>query len=1018
LISGTVAAGDAANGPYTVTVTATDTQGYSSAQQFLWNANPSNLDPVVTNPGSQINTQGDVLSLQVQATDPAGNGLTYSATGLPPGLTIDADSGLISGVLSSNSASGSPYNVTVTATDGSYSGSAAFTWSVTNQAVTVMNPGTQSGTGGSPVSLQINASDPAQLPLTYAAVGLPEGATINASSGLISGTLDSSAGGAYAVTVMASDSQGNSGSVSFTWNVTYLNQAPTLDNPGDQLDHAGDVVSLQLSGYDVDGDTVTYSATGLPSGLSLDQTTGIISGTLPASAGASTPYSVTVTASDGTLTASQTFNWFVTGAPVTLTSPGDQTNSEGDVVSLQLSANGSGLTYRASGLPSGLSLNTSTGLISGTVASGDAANGPYTATVTATDTQGHSSAQQFTWNVNVPANSLTLTNPGHQSNAESDNVSLQVQASDPDGDTLEYAASGLPIGLLIDPTTGLISGTVDYSAAEISGGQYHVIVTVDDGNGQTISQSFVWTIADAPQAPWLQYPEFQDSQTNTSASLQLVGGSPDGKALSYSATGLPAGLSVNPTTGIISGTITAAPGSYTVTATVTDTSNLTASQTFTWQVTSGSAPQVLLSFDGEPVGDDYLAGVDPATPIPVLVTLVGATPGSHTISLSIPSGKSAVSQSTFQLADGGSETIELTPEEESQAFDDVLLVAYVDGKEAADAEGTNPKVTIAGKVKGGDIRNTDTPGEMKDNRIPPMDPSAETPWPITQVAVTITPTLKDAKVVQFRVIGNSDANGAAALVNIYDKVAVVGVYLQQSKDLRVVGKAQTTPSMTDGKPDGKGSNAGKLIIVAYPGTKDGDTDTKTELASSAGFSVAAIPTNYVVKYEDTKVMKKENIGIRVKDAWRSDNQATQKDSVPALDQVQISEVLSNPVTQTGIFKDEPFNFKTSDYLDATKFSVDEHSVSQKLVVAPGGTLVVEQLSKFKDMRTGAVDVPVPFSGYEITYRVYQEKGKWMLEVTKKGKSVTIKDPKTGTTLTSEAGFTIPEKEIKQLGGNG
>jgi hypothetical protein len=54
----------------------------------------------------------------------------------------------------------------------------------------------------------------------------------------------------------------------------------------------------------------------------------------------------------GTLTASQTFNWFVTAGVVTLTNPGAQTNNEGDTVSLQLSAtdsNNSPLTYQAIG---------------------------------------------------------------------------------------------------------------------------------------------------------------------------------------------------------------------------------------------------------------------------------------------------------------------------------------------------------------------------------------------------------------------------------------------------------------------------------------------------------------------------------------------------------------------------------------------------------------------------------------------------------------------------------------------
>jgi len=529
LISGTVSTGDAANGPYTVTVSASDSAGDSAAQQFTWNVNVSNpnLNPVVTNPGLQINAQGDVLSLQISATDPAGNGLTYGASGLPQGLSMNQTSGLISGVLSNTSATGSPYTVTVSAADGSNSGSATFTWQVTNGNVLVSNPGTQLSTAGSSPSLQISASDSAQLPLTYGAAGLPPGLSINTSTGLISGMMDPSAGGSYQVAVSASDSNGNSGSAAFTWKVTYLNQAPTLANPGDQVNHAGDAVSLSLSGSDVDGDTVTYSAAGLPPGLSVDGTTGIISGTLAATAGSATPYSVTVTASDGSLSASQTFEWLVSKDVVTLTNPGAQFNTEGDAVSLQLSASDSGnaaLTYGASGLPSGLSVNSATGLISGTVSSGDAANGSYTVTVNASDSAGNSAAQQFTWYVTAPAHAVTLANPGNQSNAAGDVVSLQLQGSDPDGDPLTYTASGLPFGLTIDPNTGLISGTVQPSAAQLAGGQYSVTVTVNDGNGDFASQAFSWTVSNPHAGPWLDNPGSQDNWVGDSITLSLVGG--------------------------------------------------------------------------------------------------------------------------------------------------------------------------------------------------------------------------------------------------------------------------------------------------------------------------------------------------------------------------------------------------------------------------------------------------------------------------------------------------------------
>ncbi len=84
--------------------------------------------------------------------------------------------------------------------------------------VTVTSPGNQTGTAGTPVSVQVHATDsaPGQT-LTYGATGLPAGLSINSATGLISGT--PSAATSSTVTVTATDTTGASGSAAFTWTI-------------------------------------------------------------------------------------------------------------------------------------------------------------------------------------------------------------------------------------------------------------------------------------------------------------------------------------------------------------------------------------------------------------------------------------------------------------------------------------------------------------------------------------------------------------------------------------------------------------------------------------------------------------------------------------------------------------------------------------------------------------------------------------------------------------------------------
>jgi subtilase family serine protease len=174
----------------------------------------------VTNPGSQTGTVGTAASLQISASDSAsGQTLTYSATGLPAGLSINSTSGLISGT--PTTAGSNSVVVTVKDTTGA-TGSASFTWTInstTGNTITVTNPGSQTGTVGTGVSLQIHATDSASgQTLTYSATGLPAGLSISSTTGLITGTPTTA--GSNSVVVTVKDGTGATGSASFSWTIS------------------------------------------------------------------------------------------------------------------------------------------------------------------------------------------------------------------------------------------------------------------------------------------------------------------------------------------------------------------------------------------------------------------------------------------------------------------------------------------------------------------------------------------------------------------------------------------------------------------------------------------------------------------------------------------------------------------------------------------------------------------------------------------------------------------------------
>ena len=673
-INGTIdpgASGSTGATTYSVSITATDSDGGSFTGTFDWDV--ANIDPTVGFLGDMTSEDDETISpidLSTAFTDPDGDVLTITATGLPTSLSI-TPAGVVFGTVDSNASASSPYNVMVTADDGN-SGVAmtSFTWTINNDGPDSTPIADQSNADAdTEISLDISGNFSDEDTLTFSASGLPDNLTIDASTGVISGDIDSSASqdgpmsdGVYNVSVTAHD--GTSGTTeSFTWTVT--NVAPALDTAaGPQSASDGQAFSLDLSGNfsdAVDMDTpLVFSATGLPVNLSISAG-GVISGTIDSSASQGGPNSdgvypvvVTVTDNDGG-TATDSFDITVTNVAPTNSGIADQTATDGEVISLDAATVGGfadgdsdALTFSVSGLPASLSMDAA-GLITGTLTASDSQNSPYNVSVTADDGEGDSTTASFNWTVtNVDP---TTSGIADQASTDGETISLDVSGSfadgAPDSDTLTYSASGLPAGLSIDSATGVVSGDVDSGASQVGGGSYAVTVSASDGTA-SVDASFTWTVTNA--APTTTGVSDQASDDGEAISLDISGsfadGSPDSDTLAFSSTGLPAGLSIDAGTGVISGTIGSdasqggpnTDGVYNVTVTVDDGDGGSETAAFDWTVSNPGPVATTIadqaSNDGEAIATLNVAGnfSDPDGDTPLTFAATGL-PGGLSIDL-------------------------------------------------------------------------------------------------------------------------------------------------------------------------------------------------------------------------------------------------------------------------------------------------------------------------------------------------------------------------------------------------
>src|SRR5438874_2695058 len=493
--------------------------------------------PVITSPLTATGQVGVAFSYQITATN---SPTSFNATGLPAGLTVNTTSGLISGTPTT----AGTYSVTISATNGGGTGNATLTLTIKPPPPVITSSLTATGQVGVAFSYTIAATN---SPTSYNATGLPAGLSVNTSTGLISGTPTTA--GTYAVTISATNS-GGTGSATLTLTINPP-PPPVIQPPLTATGQVGVAFSYSITATN---NPTSYNATGLPAGLSVNTTTGVISGAPAAGTDAGSPYSVTISATNSGGTGSATLTLTINPPPPPVVQPPlSATGQVGVAFSYTITATNNPTSYNATGLPAGLSVNTSTGVISGTPATGTDAGSPYSVAISATNAGGTGTATlALTINPPHPVIQPPLTATGEVTLA----FSYQINATN---NPTSFGATGLPSGLTVDTTTGLISGT------PTAAGIYSVTITATNAGG-TDTKTLTLTIK-----PHITSPLTATATTTFAFSYQITADNTDNKS-SNNATGLPAGLSVNTKTGLISGTPAAgtdAGSPYSITLRVT-----------------------------------------------------------------------------------------------------------------------------------------------------------------------------------------------------------------------------------------------------------------------------------------------------------------------------------------------------------------------------------------------------------------------------------------------------------------
>ena len=550
ITSGTLPAGLTLNG---ATVSGTPTQAGQSTVWFaasnaagqgfslgvLFNIAPGSTTPVITSNGTARGQVGQAFTYLITATN---SPTSFAATGLPDGLSVDTVAGLISGI--PTTATTEPASIILTATNASGASNPRTVLlqiapaSATPAIVSSTNASGRVGTAFTYLTAATAG------PTSFAAQNLPPGLAIDPTSGAITGT--PTVAGTYLVTLQAGNAVGLGAAASLNLTIAASLQAPAITSPATAVGKVQHSFSYTITASP--GPITGYAlATGtLPLGLSLNTSTGVISGN-PAEPGAAV---VTVTASNSAGT-SLPLALLISINPVdnvpVITSSIAALGTVGQTFTFTVTATNMpaapfppSTTLDAVNLPPGLAVNPATGVISGVPTQA----GAFTASLIGTNAVGTGATSNLTIFIIPATGAPVVTSVPFAAAQVGTFFAYAITATNT---PFAFQVLDAPDWMTVGSQTGIISGTPTLP------GRISLQLIASNSAGDSNPLTLSLSVEAAATTPIVTSSLTAAGTVGSSFSYQITVAAGAPAPTDYLATGLPSGLALDSRSGVIAG---------------------------------------------------------------------------------------------------------------------------------------------------------------------------------------------------------------------------------------------------------------------------------------------------------------------------------------------------------------------------------------------------------------------------------------------------------------------------------